>query len=71
MKVDNVLFQDIFDKRECHKIFIELESGNPTDKKWYVTLEDEEIMGPLNTFEMDSLFQSYKLTKKSKMKTKD
>ena len=36
VKIDKVVFDEIFEKRENHKIFIELENGNPTDKKWYI-----------------------------------
>lgn len=33
--------------------------------------EKGEIIGPINTFELDKLFQDYTLTKKSKIKQRD
>ena len=68
MKIDKVMFDEIFDKRENHWIFIELEKDNPTEKKWYIKNEDETIEGPFNTFEMDKFFLEQKLQKKSKIK---
>lgn len=69
--VDRVVFQDIFERRNFHKIFMLIEKENPTDKKWYVQHENQEIKGPYNTFEMDKLYQSFELTKKTRIKTKE
>ena len=68
VKIDKVVFDEIFEKRENHHLFIELETSNPTDKKWYIMTENSEIQGPFNTFELDQLFQNYTLTKKIKIK---
>jgi len=40
-------------KRDLHKIFQFLDKENPTEKKWYICITNDDIKGPYNTFEMD------------------
>lgn len=48
-----------------------IEKDNPTEKKWYIQFENHVIKGPYNTFEMDKLYQDFKLNKKTRIKTKE
>lgn len=69
IQVDKLLLDEIWQKRDLHKVFTTIEKENPSEKKWYINTQKEEFRGPYNTFEMDQFYQNFKLNKNCKIKT--
>lgn len=68
MTIDKTVYVDITTNRNKHNIFLELETDDPTLKKWHYMDEKGNIYGPFSTIQMNDFFQFFKLNEHCKVK---
>ena len=68
MTIDKTVYVDIITNRNKHNIFLDLETDDPTLKKWHYMADNGNIYGPFSTIQMNDFFQFFKLTEDCKVK---
>ncbi len=70
IKTNTVIYREILENRKDHPLFLEIDEDNVVAKKWYYINKEGVIFGPLNSIEMNKLFELKVLLPRTEIKQK-